>query len=162
VNAAKRGKKIVLATPIWLAEQQRYRRDFDPYQAYGLCTQDAEGKLSFRQPVSTELQQQIEAYRNNISCGYISLPDDPLVVPSQIPMLDNSFLDSFSLAVARAGWPTLVENIGSRVFYGSYISEEKLRNSNVILSAKLVRQSSNEQALAEIRSLVEAKAVIVG
>src|SRR5262249_8919840 len=94
-NAAVKGKKIVLATPIWFDEHGGYRRDSDIYQAYGLCTNGA-----VREVTRTPMREQ--AIAKNVTCGYIALPYDPLTIPGPLPLVDGSNLDSFALAIARA------------------------------------------------------------
>jgi CHASE2 domain-containing sensor protein len=141
-NAARQGKKVVLATPISLDREGRYHRDSDIYQAHDLC-----------RPGSTD------EVRKNITCGYIALPRDRLVLPARQTMADGSSLDSFALAVARAWEPELIDRmlkrIGSNVRYGSFISDETFTNSGARLSARAVLDGSVGNKLA-------SKTVIVG
>src|SRR4051812_670844 len=69
-NAARHGKKIVLATPVEFAGFNIYRQDGDIYQTEGLC-------LNHRRERG-DAAVQVDLVTLNISCGYIALPDDPL------------------------------------------------------------------------------------
>jgi CHASE2 domain-containing sensor protein len=155
-NAAEQGKKVVLATPISLSDGQ-YQQDSDIYQSHGLCNRRSNREL--RDLVqSPEVEQ--PAKQKNITCGYIALPYDPLIIPGPLLMADGSYLDSFAVAVARAEQPELVarllERIGARVRYGNYISGEKFRQSNAVFSAHAVLHEMID------KETLEAKAVIVG
>lgn len=153
-NAAKKGKKLVLATPI--AFNAGYRQEPDIYQANGLCLP---ADKSSNQPCGVAFEP---AETANVSCGYIALPDDQLTIPLQLPLIDGRKLDSFALAVARSKQPELVDNllkrIGNRVSYANYIPEPEFRKFNAWLSAKDVLQASGE---ANQRTL-QGSAVIVG
>src|ERR1700674_432251 len=115
INAAERGKKVVLATPISRDEQGHYQQDPDIYQAFGLCKRGASGR-SDENPGG--LTQRVT---NNITCDYIGLPYDPLVIPSRLTLVDGGKLDSFALALVRAVRPeyvaSLLERIGNNVSY---------------------------------------------
>jgi len=87
--------KFVLATPIFY-DGKSYWQDADPYQAYGLCKRNSD-QIPKEDQISAELAQAIRDRRNKtITCGYIYLPDDPVVSRQQLG--DNSALDSFALA----------------------------------------------------------------
>jgi CHASE2 domain-containing sensor protein len=154
-NAAKQGKNIVLATPISVDELGRYRQDSDIYQASGLCKSSV-GKES----ASSNAADPDTAQDKNISCGYISLPYDPLALPGPLPLKDGRLLDSFALAIARAQYPDvvkrLIERIGTSERYGRFISTDKFTQSNVLISARSLLEGK-----ADKRKL-EARAVIVG
>lgn len=165
--SASRGTKFVLATPI-SDDGRSYRQDADPYQAYGLCTRGG-GGFPKESQISPELVQAIKANRDkNITCGYIYLPDDSLVIPSSIQLNDNTELDSFALAVAKAGWPDLesVRNLGSNVRYANFISESKLRNpdSPKLFSASAVLGKGGSAKVEAVQAALVARpvAVIVG
>jgi CHASE2 domain-containing sensor protein len=155
-NAARQGKKIVLATPISLDGQGRYHRDSDIYQAHGLCINEHNEK-PVEKTASAAADQTI---KKNITCGYIALPYDPLVIPARLLMDDGSFLDSFALAVARAEQPDLINRLlarmGNNARYSNFISEEKFRRLNATVSAHALLQE-----IASKENL-EAKAIIVG
>jgi hypothetical protein len=118
------------------------------------------------------LEDAIRANKEKITCGYIYLPDNPLVIPSRLQLADKSELDSFALAVARAGWSDFgsVKDLGSKVLYANFISEDKLRKSKVLLSASAVvpRKGQEEKEKKEKEKKLRAAigersiAVIVG
>jgi CHASE2 domain-containing sensor protein len=119
--------------------------DSDIYQASGLCV-----KSGPRDP----------AIKARVTCGYISLPDDPLVVPLQIAMADGSYLDSFALAVSRAIRPELVsaflQRIGTSTRYGNYISDEKFTSTHSTFSVSDVMKPDASN------TTLRGSAVIVG
>jgi CHASE2 domain len=167
VALASRGTKFVLATPIFY-DGRNYRQDADPYQAYGLCRVN-DNRIPKEDEISQELAQAIRANRGkSITCGYIYLPDDPLVIPSAIELNDKTELDSFALAVAKAGWPDLerVRNLGSKIRYANFISERKLRNPEapIVFSASAVFQKGKKEDIDAVKTAFGARplAVIVG
>ena len=133
-SAAKSGIKVVLSTPLWVNDQAEYVIDPDIYQASGLC------KSGVRDVPDAENQ----AIQKNVTCGYISLPDDPLVVPLQIRLADGGLLNSFALAISRAIRSDyvckLLRRVGTSTQYGNYISDEKFTKSNSTFSAHSVLQ----------------------
>lgn len=155
-NAAEHGKKIVLATPVSRSNGQ-YHQDSDIYQSYGLCNRrgNMESSDLAQAPV---VEQKLK--QKNITCGYIALPYDPLIIAGPLLMADGSYLDSFALAIARVEQPELVarlfKRIGTNVRYGNYISDKKFRQSNAVFSAHAVLQETID------KETLEAKAVIVG
>jgi hypothetical protein len=167
VMAAAKGRRIVLATPIIYDRKGQYWRDADPYQAYGLCKTDSERVLSAEQ-IGPVLVQAIKDNRKNITCGYIHLPDDPLVIPSRLKLADNAELDSFALAIAKAGWPDMasVQGFGSNIRYGNFISEAKLRDPKVaaLLSAAAVMGKGKKEDVDAVKAALSIRptAVIVG
>ena len=167
VMAAAKGRKIVLATPIVDDGKGQFWRDADPYQAYGLCRTDGENIPNAEQ-IGPGLVQGIKDNRKNITCGYIYLPDDPLVIPSRIKLADNTELDSFALAIAKAGWPDMasVQGFGSNIRYGNYISEAKLRDPKVaaLFSATAVMGKGKKEAIDAVKTALSVRptAVIVG
>jgi CHASE2 domain len=167
VGSASRGTKVVLATPIFY-DGGSYRRDADPYQAYGLCKPN-DTRIPKENKISHELAQAIRANRDkNITCGYIYLPDDPLVIPSSIELNDKTELDSFALAVAKAGWSDLtsVRNLGSNIRYANFISESKLRNPKapILFSASAVLEKGKKEDIDAVKTAFGGRpiAVIVG
>lgn len=145
-RAVERGKKVVLATPI--SGQDAYTIDPDIYQASGLCTRQDSAALLSNRPVDP------------ITCGYIALPYDPLAFPSRLQMADGGFLDSFSLAIARADSPVLVDRkidqIGTEVRYSNFISHQEFLSSGSEFSAKALLDGKVD------RNGIDSKAVIVG
>jgi CHASE2 domain-containing sensor protein len=167
VASASRGTKFVLATPIFY-DGQSYRQDADPYQAYGLCKPN-DDRIPKESQISHELAQAIRANRHkNITCGYIYLPDDSLVIPSSIELNDKTELDSFALSVAKAGWFDLnsVRNLGSRIRYANFISESKLRNPKapILFSASAVLEKGEKEDIHAVKTALGGRsiAVIVG
>jgi CHASE2 domain-containing sensor protein len=145
-RAVEHGKKIVLATPI--AGRDAYTIDPDIYQASGLCTRQDSAALLSNRPVDA------------VTCGYIALPYDPLAIPSRLQMADGGFLDSFSLAIARADSPVLVDRlidrIGTEVRYSNFISHQEFQSSGSEFSAKALLGGQVD------RNGVDSKDVIVG
>jgi CHASE2 domain-containing sensor protein len=148
--AARQGKKLVLATPLSFAgKRNQYRRDSDIYQANGLCLPH-DAAAAAKQP----------AWFDNIVCGYIILPYDPLAVPPVVDLSDGSTLDPFSLAIAKAVRPGYIarvtKQIGRQERYASFISHDGFTESNSVFSAQAVRSGLVE------RSELDSKVVIVG
>jgi CHASE2 domain-containing sensor protein len=151
--AATQGKKIVLATPIYFSEKPEvYRRDSDIYQASGLCAPHDVAK-----PADNSAAPDTH---DNIICGYIALPYDPLAVPPAVETTDGSFLDPFSLAIAKADKPDFVahvtERMGKEVRYSSFIAHDMFSKSNSVFSARDVRLGKVD------RNRLDSKVVIVG
>jgi hypothetical protein len=167
VGSASRGTKVVLATPIFY-DGRSYRQDADPYQAYGLCKPN-DNPIPKENQINHELAQAIKANRGKtITCGYIYLPDDPLVIPSSIELNDKTELDSFALAVAKAGWSDLtsVRKLGSKIRYANFISERKLRNPETptLFSASAVLEKGSKEEIDAVKTALGARpfAVVVG
>jgi hypothetical protein len=129
------GKKFVLATPISLDKQKRYRQDTDIYQANSLCERPEHG-MSTEKPCGIAFEPH---EKSNVTCGYIALPYDPLAVPLQIAMADGRKLDSFALAIARAEHPhsvnVLLGQSGGGARYTNFISEKKIKDFGASFSA---------------------------
>ena len=159
-KAAASGVKIVLATPVSrkTRESTEYRRDSDIYQANGLCDRDRPKDS----PASAERSGNDDKIGKNITCGYIALPYDPLAIPGPLPVVGEGNLDSFALAIARAVDGDLVKRmetagrIGHTNRYGSFISDNRLRNPSTTISARELRENPQR------RNILAAKAVIVG
>jgi CHASE2 domain-containing sensor protein len=150
--AAEHDIKVVLSTPLWFDDSGDYITDADIYQAFDLCKPHRGADDAAQPQSSTAL--------DNISCAYISLPDDPLAVPLQIRMADGSSLDSFGLAVARAVNPDNVDaflkRVGGKARYSNYISSEKFAKSKSTLSA-------HQLLVSDVKDLhLRGSAVIVG
>jgi CHASE2 domain-containing sensor protein len=150
VNAAQNGRKIVLSTPISYDAAGNYQRDSDIYQAYGLCQHPNTSNTSTASEVTTK----------NVTCGYLALPYDSLAIPGPLLLSDGQYLDSFSLAIARMERPDLVkrllESFGARTRYANYISFEKLKRANAVLSARSVIQGTVDN------EAFQGRAVIIG
>jgi CHASE2 domain len=148
-NAAKNGKKVVLATNISRNSHGDWHRDASIYDAYGFCSTD-----------KSALFDKISAYKKNIKCGYIELPDNPLVVPLQVHLDDGIFIDSFALAAARALRPELIDQFLSEVTaaprYVNYMSADKFASANSRLNVNYILTSSERD------NLLEASAFVVG
>jgi CHASE2 domain-containing sensor protein len=146
-NAALRGKKIVLATPISFTtptspnEKRGYQQDPDIYQANGLCRDDG------------------EKWTKNVHCGYIALPTDPLAIPGRLLMASGDHLDSFALAIARAWDPDLTANllarVGDNARHSNFISDDTFTKFRAKLTTRDLLAGSGVNALV-------SKAVIVG
>jgi CHASE2 domain-containing sensor protein len=151
-NAARKGKKVVLPTSIWRDAEGRFHHDSDIYQSYGYC------KTGSQTDLIGQVANQVETPKKNISCGYIELPDNPLIVPLRQMLGDGSYLDSFALAVARAVRPDLIsdflERIGPGAHYSNYIAEEKFAKSK-FSARRVLEPGADNDAL-------QASAVIVG
>jgi CHASE2 domain-containing sensor protein len=134
-DAARSGKKIVLATPISYDEQRRYRQDSDIYQSKGLCERFGRA-VSDTKACDVEFETQ---EKENIACGFIALPYDLLAIPQQIDMADGGTLDSFALAIAKAERPRVVDKLlrenKTTVRYGSFISESGFQQYDARVSA---------------------------
>lgn len=154
--AAKQGIKIVLATPTSWDEAGRYQQDADPFQGYGLCKRGAEATRDAA-ALAVGLDQKT---RQNITCGFIALPFDPLVIPTRIALTDGTSLDSFALAMATAAKPEVIEHllkrIGSEVRYANFIPERRFNEFGTILSATDLRTG------AERKPQLAHQIVIVG
>jgi CHASE2 domain-containing sensor protein len=141
--AARKGKKLVLATPISYDAHGHYQRDIDIYALNQLCS-----------------KQGAEPWQKNISCGYIALSSDPLDIPTQLTLADGTQFDSFALAIARAMQPELIsrllERTGDDVHYGNFIPRDSFDKFNAELSS---RDLLNDNVKAE---QLESRAVIVG
>jgi CHASE2 domain-containing sensor protein len=137
-EAAGKGKKIILATPI-SGRNGNYRRDPDIYQASGLCMTPA-------QP--------------NVSCGYIALPFDPLEIPGPLQLSDGSTIDSFSLAIAKAKSPSLAllssATTPADVRYSSFIAHNSFVSSGSEFSARALMSGEIQ------RDEIDSHIVIVG
>jgi CHASE2 domain-containing sensor protein len=145
-DAARRGKKVILATPVSLVSDNLYRRDTDIYQVYGLCPSD-----SFIGPPDPATA--------NVDCGFIALPDDPLRIPPPISMATGGQMDPFSLAVARAAEPELVARLiktKKNLGYLDFITHDMFQTADRIFSARALRLG-----LIDPRVL-DSKVVIVG
>jgi CHASE2 domain-containing sensor protein len=140
-RAAQHGKKVILAAPISYNAQGLYQRDADVYQANHLCENEDE-----------------KAWRKNITCGYIALPDDPLIIPSRLPMAESDDLDSFALAVARATQPELITRLLKRTDnharYANFISQATFKSFNAELSAGALLNGSVDADLLDSRSVI--------
>ena len=143
-KAARNGRRIVLATPISFDADGDYQRDPDPYRAYGLCGP--------RDPQNT--------WKDNVTCGYIALPYDPLVIPGELRLADGSPLDSFALAIAKATKPDIAEKllgqIGTNVRYGNFIPAATFIEFRARTSISKLRTDP------AAREPLEGHAVIVG
>jgi hypothetical protein len=167
VTYAAKGIKFVLATPIFY-DGKTYWQDSDPYQAYGLC-KPGNASIPREHQISADLARMIRETRDKtITCGYIYLPDDPLVIPSRIQLGDETELDSFALAVAKAGWSDLdsVRNFARKIRYGNFISEKKLSapEAPVLFSATAVLGRGKKEDVDLVKSTLAGRstAVIVG
>ena len=171
----------MLATPISFDDKGRYRRDFDIYQYYGLCPSKGakpNAKIDEREdvskdptciktgaggapqtmPVLTAAEQSL--IDDNITCGYIALPGDQLVIPGRLPMNDGTSLESFALAIAKAERSELVSDFTTER-YGNFIRDKIFRQSSISVSAgALLNEPHNQEK--HLRDVLEAKAVIVG
>jgi CHASE2 domain-containing sensor protein len=154
-SAAKQGKKIVLATPISGDEQRGYQQDPDAYQAYGLCRTSAA-----KESTGSDFADAGAQVDQNITCGYISLPYDPLALPGRLPLKDGRVLDSFALEVARAQYPgvikRLLDRIGTSQRYGRFVSADKFRQADALVYVHSVLDGTTD------KHKLEARAVIVG
>lgn len=133
-EAARRGKKVILATPASLVADYLYRQDTDIYQANGLCLN--------REKVSENFIGPQDPVTANVACGFIILPDDPLRIPPPIAMQDGSQMDPFSLAVAKAANPEAISRLIQKkkeLGYLDFISHDMFQMANAIFSARAIR-----------------------
>jgi len=158
LRAANAGKKVVLAKIISWDTDAGYELEPDIYQPYGICTGiDKDGR--WENPGTPRFPATTQS-RENISCGYIALPYDVLVVPSRLQLAGGGYLDSFALAVARAKLPEIVSamisRFGANLSYANQIPEAQLEKYHVTYSAReLFGGTSWKEELA-------SRAVIVG
>jgi CHASE2 domain-containing sensor protein len=143
-NAARSGKRVVLASPVSFADSGGYRKDSDIYQANDLCSSD---------------ERTGDAVRSHVTCGYIALPYDPLRIPPPIDLDSGSKMDSFGLAIARSENPHLIGQLLARkkeLGYLNFITPEGLARANAIFSARQVRSEGIG------RDELDSKIVIIG
>ena len=145
-SAARNGKKVVLATPISGGANDTYHRDTDIYQANGLC--------------GPQRDAAVDPIRSNVYCGYIALPRDDLRIPPPIRMDDDTFMDSFSMAIARAQTPKSVDGYTSEeqeLGYLDFFTHERLLKADAIFSAHDVLQGvANQTAFDSAIAIVGA------
>lgn len=163
IAAAADKRPIVLSKAIWFGERDPDARRFiaDIYQPYGICTGfDAKGH--WRNPGVPPAFVLTPAAQRNISCGYIALPYDMRRLPPPIEIEgQDSTLDSFSLAIAKAHDADRFAAAGARAYYGSYIAEATLKNAHVTFSAGDLLHG-NDAVRADLRRELQHKPVIVG
>ena len=156
IAAAEQGKKIVLPRTIWLNRRGEYYLEPDIFQPYGICTNiGKDGK--WENPGSREFSIDEEA-RRNITCGYIALPYDILMIPERLKLNNDRYIDSLALAVARAANPELMRHVSPQPVYSNDIPEDKMREFGTIISANHLL-NADEGAL---REELGAQTVIVG
>jgi CHASE2 domain-containing sensor protein len=159
IRAAQKGKKIVLARTVWI-DDKGYYLDPDIYDPYGVCTRVGKdgrwvnsGTPEF--PISARINE-------NISCGYIALPYDILMVPGQLQLKDGSYVDSFALALARAmnakDATRFVTDNRSEGAYGSYIPDGEFDQYN----AEIPAHDLLNTATPELSEKLDGRSVIVG
>jgi CHASE2 domain-containing sensor protein len=144
-DAARNGKKIVLATPISGPFNGKYHRDTDIYQAGGLCI-SGDGAPS-------------DPVKSNVLCGYIALPRDDLRIPPPITMDDGTIMDSFAMAIARAHDPETVAGFTpheEELGYLDFFTHDRLTKAKAIISARDVFKGEADQ------SALDSKIAIVG
>ena len=147
-GAAMSGVKVVLATPVTRSEG-RYWRDHDIYQINDLC-----------QGGATQAAAESDPIRENITCGYIALPYDPLFLPNQLRLGDMTCLDAFGLAIARAK-----DKNSDAVKKFSDCQGPATRYTNFIPPDKFAKVSAGTLLTADLKPLrkdLEGKIVIVG
>ena len=127
-------RKIVLSKTITGPSNGPFAFGADVYQPYGLCTKlDANGQ--WESPGTPEFPLTNGASKN-ISCGYIALMPDKREVPPPVQIKGQAgLLDSFPLAIVRARNPGAAPSFGSRHYYASYISQDVVKNPQVVISA---------------------------
>jgi CHASE2 domain-containing sensor protein len=160
VNAAEH-RKVVLSRSIWLDPNGHYRFDQDIYQPYGICAGLSDGH--WMNPGTTRIPINTTA-ADNISCGYIALVDDQLILPGAITIGENNkdHLDSFSLAVARANDPILAGRLDARARYATYIAPELFDYFKVVLPASELLAATAPGKAISARSKFAHRSVIVG
>jgi CHASE2 domain-containing sensor protein len=154
-RAASAGKKIVLANSIWRDETGKIYQDPDIYQAHGMC-RPYPGSTTAADPDAQQSRELME----NIVCGHIALPGDPLVIPIRVPLARGGYLNSFAFAIARVLRPELMSRlegkIGDEARYGNYISSERFQEFQALVSARALLQGT------VAKRQLEARAVIIG
>jgi CHASE2 domain-containing sensor protein len=133
VGAAASGTKLVLSRALWTDGKGGYVLDPDAYQAFGLCV-SLRKDGGWDNPGTPAIPVSEEAARN-ISCGYIALPYDELVLPGQLKLANAQYLDSFALAIARAKNPDAVAGIDATLSYANYIARQTLEDKHAIFWA---------------------------
>jgi len=148
-SVAREGRRVVLSAPISFNAQRRFQRDTDIYQANGLCTPP--GQQS--QANACNIVWRSDA-KSRISCGYIALPDDMLVIPHTLTLADDTPLDSFAIALARAHIPERVAEVidvaNGAVRYGSFISEQRFIGAGLRVTAdQLLKATPSDPKLPD-------------
>jgi CHASE2 domain len=155
-DGAAAGKKFVLATPISFDQQKRYQRDSDIYQANGLCKR-RDRAAAGQKPCGLEFT---DREQENVSCGYIALPNDILAVPGRLDTADGGKLDSFALAMARAARPALFNDAqwedGATLRYGNYISESGFNQAQARYSTEQLLREPGQIRLTSFIAIVGA------
>jgi CHASE2 domain-containing sensor protein len=165
INAAEKGKKVVLAKTIWRTDstncETKCRLEPDIYEPYGICTllrRDGQW-VNPGAPPKFAISDQA---KKNLTCGYIALPNDRLMIAGQLELDDGSYIDSLALALARAVDPELVNDFvsssSSEASYYSYISETKFAHYNASLSARELLNTVEP----ELESKFKQPAVLIG
>jgi CHASE2 domain-containing sensor protein len=156
LSAAESSKKIVLPRTIRYGKEF-YELDPDIFTTFGVCTRPDE-KGRWKNPGSSEFAIP-DKVKENITCGYIALPDDILIIPGLLRLDDDSYIDSFALAIVRSVNPDeAASTIGPQISYGSFISEHKLHDYNAAFSAHDVLNSEDR----ELEKKLGGKTVVVG
>ena len=159
LEAADKGKKVVLGKTIW-SDAKGYYLESDVYQLYGICSHI--GKDGDWVNLTASQFRITDRAKGNITCGYIALPYDILMVPGQLQLNDGSHIDSFALALARAknakDATRFIKANSARGAYGSYISDAEFDEYYAKISAHDLLNSK----ASELAGQLDGQLVIVG
>jgi CHASE2 domain-containing sensor protein len=158
-DAANGGKIIVLGKTVGVDTRGRYTLDRDIYELNGLCRLGADRKWANPGPASNPVTKQ-----DNIRCGFIELPYDPLVIPERLRLADGGMVKSFALEVALATNPNLATNEKrTEERYGSGISPEVMEDNNVWEWAEEIADPDDpDKRLTEKLAAFRGQTVIIG
>lgn len=125
--AANSGKIIVLGKTVGVDMQRRYTLDRDIYELNGLCRLGADRKWANPGPAKHPVTKP-----ENIRCGFIELPYDPLVIPERLRVAEGAVIKSFALETALAMNPNLpTDEKRTEERYGSGIPPEAMEDNKV-------------------------------
>jgi len=93
--------------------------------------------------------------RRHIYCGYIALPRDMRIVPPPLHLADDRWLDSFAIAIARAGGVRFGDpDPQGRVGYGVFIPKDRFERDRRVVSAHDVLTPPNMDLGLEQRVVI--------
>jgi len=133
-----------------------YALDPDVYQRYGLCT-DLRADGTWRHGAIEHSTNFPPQTGGNISCGYIALPFEKLLMPPQLEINDGRRVDSFSFAIAKAAEPWVARSQSER--FVSYIPQKNFPTSGPV---EAVFSAQDVLTRPEVRDKLAHEAVIVG
>lgn len=133
IAKAARNRPVVLARTILQHAGGAYYVVADIYQPYGICNAlIADGRWLSKGTPKFPLD---DVARAHLSCGYIGLPRDMRQIPPPLDVGEKGRLDSFAYAMVRAKDPYVAPDLSSRNYYATYIPQDVVASSHVIVSA---------------------------